>query len=1104
MKIRQSKSIFALSIVLMFGIFVLTGGLMFATAHFNEEREAATAGEDSEAEGESRDAWFYGQRAYPLKVIPAGARAKALKEADELEARYRQRLGLVGGELSPAERLAEEQAQQAWQSLGPTPIGQQIGFFPINFGDVRVACSGRVSAIALHPQYDGTSNQIVYLGAAQGGVWRSTDNGATWTALTDNQPSLAIGDIAIDPNNPNVIWAGTGEGNPTNGTSYYGAGLLKSTDGGNTWQVIVGPNSTIAPNQPVFINTGVLKIEIDPTNSNTVYVTTSVGKYTTSASNPFIDAPLGQRGLWKTTDGGQTWTNLNVTEDGGRVSATDVFTDPLNRNRVFAAMAGFGVFRSENGGQTWTYLEGGLPADGFNRVVLAVGPPVAPSTNSTIYAGFAATNSQLLGIWRSTNNAASWTQVTSPQDRGQANYNLALVADPNDGATVYYATSASETNDGGTLWRSTNAGQTWTDISFGDGVTGGLHADSHVIAIPRSNSNVLFTGNDGGIWRTGNAKAATVAWRSLNQTLSITQFQAIALHPTNPGIIIGGTQDNGTNRTLGQASWDNVAEGDGGFPYIDQSNPNIFWQTYQNTSSATASNFGPRVSNDQGLTWTNRRCRNCEARAGGFNPTDRVNFFAPLTGHPGFTGAAGNVVYFGTMRIYRTNDFGETWRGIGPSSDGFGADLTKGTGRLSAIAPHPKLNPAQGSDPQGEVIWAGTTDGNIQVTTDAGKLGSATWTNVTRAPLPNRWVADIALDPNDQRRAIACFTGFNANTPTTPGKLFLTTNQGQSWTDISGDLPDIPTSTAVIDPMNPNTYYAGTDIGVFQTTNGGQNWIRLGTGLPRVAVLMLRYHAATRSIVAATHGRGIWRLPLGVTAKSVATVSAASFNGQVLAAEAMVAAFGETLATKVEIASTVPLPTNLAGTVVKVRDSAGVERDSPLFFVAPSQVNYLIPAGTAIGAATVTITSGDGALSQGAITIANVAPGLFAANANGQGIAAVNVLRVKADGSQIYESAARFDGTKFVPVEIDLGPEGEQVFLIVFGTGFRGRSDLSAVKFTIGGAASEVFYVGPQGGFVGLDQANIRIPRSLVGRGVVDIVMTADGRTANTVQIQVK
>ncbi|MDQ3012839.1 MAG: hypothetical protein M3X11_19295, partial [Acidobacteriota bacterium] len=250
---------------------------------------------------------------------------------------------------------------------------------------------------------------------------------------------------------------------------------------------------------------------------------------------------------------------------------------------------------------------------------------------------------------------------------------------------------------------------------------------------------------------------------------------------------------------------------------------------------------------------------------------------------------------------------------------------------------------------------------------------------------------------------------------------------------------------------------------------------------------------------------GVWRLPLAaVTAKPVATVSAASFTGQVLAAEAIVAAFGESLATKVEIANTVPLPTNLAGTVVKVRDSAGVERESPLFFVAPSQVNYLIPAGTAIGAAMVTVASGDGALSQGTINIANVAPGLFTANANGQGVPAATVLRVKADGTQIYEAASRFDGTKSVPLEIDLGPEGEQVFLILFGSGFRGRSDLSAVKFTIGGAASELFYAGPQGGFVGLDQANIRIPRSLAGRGLADIVMMADGRTANTVQIQIK
>jgi uncharacterized protein (TIGR03437 family) len=1079
---------------------VVLGSLQYQRAHQLEEaREAASAEDEFENEGRVKDSWFYEQRAYPLATIPPRARLRAFEELEIVEARQRM-LNLRPTEIE----------QLSWQPLGPNPIGQQIGQFPINFGEKRLPCSGRISALALHPQFDGTNNRTVYLGAAQGGVWRTDDGGDTWRPLTDTAPSLAIGDIAIDPTNPNVVWASTGEGNPASGSSYYGAGLLKTTDGGNTWQVITGPNSTIAPVQPAFINAGILKIEIDPTNPNTVYITTGPGRPNSAAGSPFVNAPLGQRGIWKTTDGGQTWTNLNVTDDGGRVSATDVITDPLNRQRVYAAMLAFGIYRSDNGGQTWTYLEGGLPAEGFQRIALAIGPPLAPSQNSTLYAAYAANNSDLLDLYRSTNNGQTWTAVTLPQEKGQANYNLAITTDPLDARVVYYATSANDTNNGGTLWRSTNAGQSWDDISYGDSTSGGLHADTHTIAVSRNNPNILYTGNDGGIWRTNNAKAAAdnVAWASLNNTLNITQFQMIALHPTSLDFLVGGTQDNGTNRYTGNASWSNLAEGDGGFAYIDQSNPKVVWHTFQNSSSATASRFGPRVTLDGTLpnqiTWINRRCINCAPRSGGFNPTDRVGFYAPLAGHPGFTGEQGNVVYFGTMRLYRTADRGANFFGIGPSSDGFGTDLSKGQGRLTVIAPHPRLNPAQGSDPPGEVVWVGTNDGNIQVTTDAGKLENATWRNVTKAPLPNRFITDIGVDPNEQRRAIVVYSGFNANTPSSPGKVFLTNDQGGAWTDISGDLPDTPVNSVAVDPNQANTYYIGTDIGVFQTTNGGQNWVRLGSNLPRIAVFTVRYHAATKNLVIATHGRGIWRLALTAPTKAVATVSAASFSATAFAAESIAAAFGESLGTGVEVATTVPLPTRLAGSVVKVKDSAGVEREAPLFFVAPQQINYQIPPGTANGSATVTVTSGDGTISQGTINIVTAAPGWFTANANGQGVPSGYGIRVQANGAQSLELLAQAEGGRQVPRELDLGPEGDVIILVLFGTGFRGSSAPNSVSCRIGGENAEVQFTGAVAGLVGLDQANLRIPRSLIGRGVIDLLFMADGRSANTVQIRVK
>jgi len=249
-----------------------------------------------------------------------------------------------------------------------------------------------------------------------------------------------------------------------------------------------------------------------------------------------------------------------------------------------------------------------------------------------------------------------------------------------------------------------------------------------------------------------------------------------------------------------------------------------------------------------------------------------------------------------------------------------------------------------------------------------------------------------------------------------------------------------------------------------------------------------------------------WTAATVTIARTAATVSAASFNGDVLASEAIVAAFGGNLATSTKIADTLPLPTGLAGTTVKVKDSAGTERLAPLFFVAPTQINYLIPQGTATGAATVIITSGDGTVSSGKLTIATVSPGLFSADASGQGIAAATVLRIKADGSQSYEPVSHFDPVlnKVVATPIDLGPATDQVFLIMYGTGLRHRSALSATTAKLGGTACEVLYAGVQPDFVGLDQVNLLLLRSLAGRGEVEIMLSVDGIAANVVRVSIK
>jgi len=334
------------------------------------------------------------------------------------------------------------------------------------------------------------------------------------------------------------------------------------------------------------------------------------------------------------------------------------------------------------------------------------------------------------------------------------------------------------------------------------------------------------------------------------------------------------------------------------------------------------------------------------------------------------------------------------------------------------------------------------------------------------------------------------------------GKVFITNATTHQVLDLEAPNNTLGTTSVVAGTGNPG----------FSGDGGPGTLARLNLPNPGTATNDIQVTTGILAlpngdlILADTVNNRVRLLKRKAAPLTVSSVSAASFTGTELAPESITAAFGEKLATQTLLANGLPLPTQLAGTTVKVRDNAGVERVAPLFFVAPMQINYLIPSGTANGPAAITVTSGDGSVSTGAVTIAAVAPGLFTANASGQGLAAAVVLRVKENGSQIFEPVAQFDAAqgRVVPVPIDLGPSTDQLFLILYGTGMRFRSSLLASTATIGGVPSEVLYVGQAEGYVGLDQGNVRIPRSLAGRGLVNVVLMVDGKAANTVTIQIK
>jgi photosystem II stability/assembly factor-like uncharacterized protein len=734
-----------------------------------------------------------------------------------------------------------------WVGQGPNPIVQVTRSTPI-----FAAMSGRIGALAIRP-----SNGQWVLGAAQGGIWLYDPAAGTWTPKTDDLPSLAIGALAVAPTDDRVIYAGTGEG-ALSGDSYFGNGVLRSTDGGTSWQHVSGD---------YFQGVATSGLVVDPTNARHLFASVIRGRGGARRTSP----PDHSRwGIWESRDGAQTWTLLKEAKSESN-GATDIALDPQTPTTLYASFWADAVYKSVNGGKTWAPIMNGLPASGgvglsTTRYSIAISHPAGHA--AVLYAGFNwfdGTDDHAARVFRSDDQGASWhllpagTGDDSVEDycAEQCSYDNVIEVDPNNADIVYAGGQFGYAIGSGGIFRSDDGGQTWKNLGWDQ------HPDFHALAIDPAHPEHVLLGNDGGVWfsedrggRPGPADPLeAVTWQNVSggvdpetagvshrTGLQIGQFTSIANVPTIPARLWGGTQDNGTLRkSAASQSWFDVASGDGGQVLVDPTDANYVYGSYFGIS--------PYRYTDGGLSFFSNQFINK-----GIDLTDRAEFYVPWV----MNQRNPNQLFLGTYRLYRTDNAkadsaGDVqWHPISPdlSSGCEGAAPNGGRGCfISAIGVG-----------GGEAVYTGSEEGYVFLSTDAQAADSPSWARVDRGDLPGRPVTPIAVDRSNYRTAYVSYAGFNPATPGRPGHVFRTTDGGKKWTDVSGNLPDTPVNSVILDPSYPSTLYAGTDVGSFVTYDGGSHWSALGSGLPVVAIWQLDLDPSHRVLAAGTHGRGAWRL----------------------------------------------------------------------------------------------------------------------------------------------------------------------------------------------------------------------------------------------------
>ncbi|MBS3818129.1 hypothetical protein KGY73_01280 [bacterium] len=696
---------------------------------------------------------------------------------------------------------------------------------------------GRIVDIAVSPQQKNT----FYVAAASGGLWKTVNNGTTFQPIFDDQSVISLGDIAVAPSDAGIIWAGTGEANNSRSV-YWGNGVYKSTDQGKTWTHMGLKESH-----------HVGRIVIHPQNPDIVYVAALGHLY---SFNP-------ERGLYKTTDGGESWEKvLYVNEKTGVV---DVAMDPSNPDILYAASyekqrlpwhfeaggEGSDIYKSTDAGETWTKLGGGLPGGKIGRIGLDVypqnpdivyatvencnkRPPTKEEAEQDRNQGKEPQKRKIGGeVYRSEDGGKSWKKMNAKDDDigGHPGYYYGQIRiDPQDDQNIYVLSIV--------LYHSTDGGKTWGE-ERPQNLAHSVHADQHALWIDPQNPKHMILGNDGGLCVTYD-KGKT--W-DFYDNLPLAQYYAVGLDMERPYRIYGGLQDNGSwrgpsNSLSGEITlddWVKVGGGDGFYNQVDPQNSRWLYNESQ---------FGNIQIVDQKM-WVRESIRPQKEGENSY----RFNWNSPILISPHNS----HVIYFGGNVLFRSMNQGDSWQEISPDLTTNDPVKIAGKGNIqyctiTTISESP-LTPG--------LIWVGTDDGKVHVTKDGG----ANWTDVTKnlqeAGAPgNYWVSRVVSSSHKEGTAYVCKTGYRRDD--FRPFLYKTTDYGETWTDISGNLPDESINVVREDRKNPNLLFIGTDMAVYVSIDGGRKWVRMENNMPTNAVHDLRIHPRENDLVVATHGRGLF------------------------------------------------------------------------------------------------------------------------------------------------------------------------------------------------------------------------------------------------------